>query len=98
MITVGMNYEVREGKEQPFERKFAQVIEVMTATPGHRRTGLYRDVFQARMYLIVSEWETKEAFDAFIASDAFKKTTDWGNEHILAGRPRHQIFRSAEVS
>ena len=94
MITVGMNYEVREGKEQPFERKFAQVIEVMTATPGHRTTGLYRDVFQARMYLIVSEWETKKAFDAFIASDAFRKTTDWGDEHILAGRPRHQIFGS----
>jgi heme-degrading monooxygenase HmoA len=58
MITVGMNYEVREGKEQSFEKKFTQVIEVMAATSGHRTTGLYRDVFQARMYLIVSEWET----------------------------------------
>ncbi len=98
MITVGMNYEVREGKEQPFEKKFAQVIEVMIVTPGHKTSGLYRDVFQPRMYLIVSEWDAKEAFDAFIASDAFKKTTDWGNEHILAGRPRHQVFKSVEAS
>ena len=98
MITVGMNYEVLEGKEQPFEKKFAQVLEVMATTLGHRTTGLYRDVFQIRKYLIVSEWETKESFDAFIASDVFKKTTDWGTEHILAGRPRHQVFRSIEAS
>lgn len=93
MITVGMNYEVREGKEQPFEKKFAQVIEVMAATPGHKSTSLYRDVFRARMYLIVSEWDAKDAFDVFIASDAFKKTTDWGTEHILAGCPRHRVFK-----
>jgi heme-degrading monooxygenase HmoA len=96
MITVGMNYEVREGKEHPFEKKFLQVIKVMAATPGHRTTGLYRDVFQTHKYLIVSDWETKEAFDAFIASDVFKSTTDWGTEHILAGRPRHQVYSSVD--
>ncbi|MBI3872772.1 MAG: antibiotic biosynthesis monooxygenase [candidate division Zixibacteria bacterium] len=92
MITVGMNYEVREGKSEPFEKKFAQVMTLMAAMSGHLETRLYRDVFRPNAYLIVSEWESRPSFDAFIASEAFTKTTDWGKEHILTGRPKHQIF------
>ena len=92
MITVGMNYEIREGKDGAFEKKFAAVLEVMGKTPGHQKTNLYRDTFQERSYLIVSEWETRAAFDAFIQSDAFAKVTSWGKENILASRPKHEIY------
>ena len=30
--------------------------------------------------------------DAFIASDAFRKVTNWGKEEILAGRPHHEVY------
>ena len=92
MITVGMNYEVREGKAPAFEKKFALVMDVMAQMPGHRRTRLHRDVFQRRSYLIVSEWETREAFDEFVASAAFAKVTRWGRDNILATRPRHEVY------
>ena len=92
MITVGMNYEILEGKEQPFEKKFALVMEVMSKTAGHVKTNLYTDVFEARSYLIVSEWETRNAFDAFIGSEAFQNVTSWGKENILASRPKHEIY------
>ncbi|HEY5648118.1 MAG TPA: antibiotic biosynthesis monooxygenase [Nitrospiria bacterium] len=97
MITVGMNYEILEGKDEAFEKKFALVLEVMGQTEGHVKTNLYRDVYKERSFLIVSEWETKAAFDAFTASEAFKKTTNWGKDRILAGRPRHEVYGDEEA-
>jgi len=92
MITVGMNYEIREGKDQAFEKMFGKVLNIMGKTEGHVKTHLYRDVFETRSYLIVSEWSTRTAFDSFIESEQFSKVTDWGNADILASRPRHDIY------
>lgn len=94
MVTIGMNYEILEGKDQPFEKMFAKVIEIMNQTAGHQVTHLYRDVWKARSYLIVSEWDSREQFDAFLASDAFKKTAAWGKESILASRPAHNVYET----
>ena len=96
MVTIGMNYKVREGKEEPFVKKFKNVLDALEGTTGHVRTHLYKDVFEGYSYLVVSEWSEKEAFDAFIASDTFKKVTDWGTTHILSGRPEHKVYGSTE--
>ena len=92
MTTVGMNYEIREGKESAFEKKFAVVLDVMEDVPGHVRTNLYRDAFSDRSYLVVSEWTARKDFDGFIGSDAFRATTAWGEANILASRPNHFIY------
>ena len=44
------------------------------------------------VYLIVSRWQSEQAFHEFVRSDAFKKVTDWGSQHILAGPPRHTTY------
>ena len=92
MITVGMNYEVLAGKEKIFENAFQGVLEVMKKMPGHCQSHLYQDVHRAGSYLIISEWNDKNAFDSFIHSDQFAKVTTWGKEQILSGRPRHQVY------
>lgn len=92
MTTVGMNYEIIEGKEVAFEKKFAMVMDVMQGVPGHVRTNLYKDAFTERSYLVVSEWSTREHFDGFIASEAFRATTAWGEANILASRPSHVVY------
>lgn len=76
---------------------FAKVIEIMNQTVGHQVTHLYRDVWIARSYLIVSEWDSREQFDAFLASDAFKKTAAWGKESILASRPAHHVYETVRA-
>ena len=53
MSTIGMNYEIREGKDQTFEKMFGKVLDIMGKTEGHVKTHLYRDVFETRSYLIV---------------------------------------------
>ena len=93
MVTIGMNYSVLEGKEQIFEDACARVIETMKGIDGHGESRLFKEVGDARRhYLIVSTWSSEDAFRAFIASDAFKKVTNWGAQNILAGRPSHTVY------
>lgn len=92
MITVGMNYRVLPGKEETFEKAFRAVLEVMEKMEGHRESHLWRDVSVPGSYMVTSEWSERSAFDAFVASDRFRKVTTWGKEQILAERPRHEVF------
>ncbi|GMU01901.1 hypothetical protein KH5H1_60210 [Corallococcus caeni] len=98
MVTIGMNYEVREGKAEAFERKFALVLEAMRMLPAHAHTELFKSVGAPGRYLIVSEWHSREGFDAFVASEAFHRVTDWGASAILASRPRHEVYGDAASS
>ncbi len=94
MVTIGMNYYVLEGKQQLFEKAFERVTNAMTQMEGHDDSRLYRQVGgDAPEYLIVSRWSSEEAFKSFIASDQFKKVTDWGSAQILRGPPRHTTYR-----
>lgn len=97
MITVGMNYDVVEGKESEFEKVFAKVLHIMNSMAGHAESHLYTDVFSPRSYLIVSEWTDTAAFDAFTKSEQFKNVVEWGKEKILSARPRHQIYGADSV-
>lgn len=94
MITVGMNYNVKPGKQEEFERKFAAVLDAIRAADGHVASSLFRDVADDTAYLIVSEWSEQERFVEFIRSDAFKAVTAWGKAEILSGRPKHTIYRT----
>jgi heme-degrading monooxygenase HmoA len=91
-----MNYYVIPGKEKIFEDACANVIETMGGIDGHDASSLYREVGDGDgepVYLIVSRWKDESAFQAFIASDTFKKVTNWGALNILSGRPQHTTYR-----
>ncbi len=92
MLTVGMNYKIIPGKEKSFESAFRGVVKAMNEIEEHKKTNLYADIDDKASYLIVSEWDSKDAFNAFIGSEKFKKVTDWGAEKILAGRPSHNLY------
>ena len=93
MVTIGMNYKIIPGKEEVFENAFKSVIKVMNEMEGHTRSNLYKDVNDLHSYLIVSDWNSEEAYNAFINSDKFAGVVDWGKENILAGRPNHTLYR-----
>ncbi|NOT00330.1 MAG: antibiotic biosynthesis monooxygenase [Phycisphaerales bacterium] len=98
MVTVGMNYEVIEGREGEFEKVFAKVLTVMERMGGHHESHLYRDVAKANSYLIVSEWTSEQEFDAFTKSEQFRGVVDWGKEKILASRPKHEVYGRAPAA
>jgi len=92
MVTIGMNYKVIPGKEATFETAFRKVITVMKDLPGHTQSRMCRDIDDPQLYVILSEWNDRGAFDAFIASDAFRAVANWGKEQILMGRPAHTYY------
>ncbi len=94
MVTIGMNYNVRPGKEEIFERAFDAILNSLSKADGHLRSWLYQDTKAKGSYMIFSEWDERDSFDAFIRSEAFKRVTNWGKEEILQDRPRHQVFTS----
>jgi heme-degrading monooxygenase HmoA len=98
MVTVGMYYDVIAGKEGAFEERFGEVLAALERQPGHVRTKLYHQVKSHNTYAILSEWKSREEFTTFLKSDLFREVTDWGKASILAGRPRHEIYSSAEGS
>jgi heme-degrading monooxygenase HmoA len=96
MVTIGMNYSVLPGKEGIFETAFKKVVHAMDGIDGHGETHMYRNINDGQDYLIISQWSDKGAFDAFMASDAFRKVANWGKEQILAGRPKHEVYGGSE--
>jgi heme-degrading monooxygenase HmoA len=95
MTTIGMHYDVIAGKEREFEQGFIGVIEHLKQVAGHVESKLYEDVQSTGSYLILSQWNSKEEFEAFLHSEAFKKVTSWGKAEILRGRPRHKVYTNA---
>ncbi len=94
VVTIGMNYFVIPGKEQIFEDACTNVVQTMEGIDGHDSSSLYRQVADGSpVYLIVSRWQDETAFKGFIASDAFKKVTNWGALNILSGRPQHTTYQ-----
>ena len=96
MTTIGMQYQVIPGKEEEFEKGFLSVLELLKTLPGHVESHLYEDVAEVGSYVIMSEWQRREDFDAFMRSDAFKKAVAWGKAEILRSRPKHRIYRDEQ--
>ena len=95
MTTIGMHYDVIPGKEEEFEKGFLGVIEHLKTVAGHVESHMYEDVASVGSYVILSEWQTKESFEGFLQSDAFKKVVAWGKAEMLRGRPRHKVYSNA---
>jgi heme-degrading monooxygenase HmoA len=90
--TIGMHYEVIPGKEEEFEKGFIAVIDYLKGVAGHLESHLYEDVQSVGSYVILSQWESKQTFEAFIHSPEFAKVTAWGKAEILRARPRHKVY------
>jgi heme-degrading monooxygenase HmoA len=93
MTTIGMQYEVKPGKEEEFEQGFLRVLELLRTLPGHIESNLYEDVASVGSYIILSRWATKEDYAAFLRSDAFKSAVAWGKAEILRSRPKHRVYQ-----
>jgi heme-degrading monooxygenase HmoA len=96
MTTIGMKYEVKPGKEEEFEKGFLGVLDLLKTLPGHVESHLYEDVASVGSYIIMSRWETKESYAAFLRSEAFKNAVAWGKAEILRSRPQHRVYDDAE--
>lgn len=96
MVTVGMYYDVSPGQGEAFRARFAEVAAALGAATGHTSSFLYQRVDEPDSYAILSEWSDREAFVAFIRSEAFRAVTAWGKSGILRTPPRHKVYPRVE--
>lgn len=90
--TIGMHYEVISGKEEEFEKGFLGVLEFLKSVPGHIESHMYEDITSTGSYVILSQWQDKQSFEAFIHSPEFAKVVAWGKAEILRSRPKHKVY------
>ena len=66
---------IKPGEEAAFEAAYNQVTRKVKGTPGHVRDELLRDTGAPGSYVLLSEWESKEAFLAWEDAPIHRQTT-----------------------
>ena len=92
LTTIGMHYDVIPGKEAEFVKGFLGVLDLLKTLPGHVESHMYEDVESKGSYVIFSQWQRKEDFEAFLKSPQFAEAVAWGKAEILRARPRHKVY------
>lgn len=95
---------IKEGEEAKFEAAYAEVTAKVKGTQGHINDELLRRTDEPGSYVLLSEWESKEAFLAWEDAPIHMNTTTpmrpyWAGRverviydvaHTLKGQPTGQ--------
>jgi heme-degrading monooxygenase HmoA len=66
---------IQPGTQKDFEAAFSRVTQQVKGTKGHIRDELIRDAANPDAYILLSEWESQEAFLAWEDAPIHKETT-----------------------
>lgn len=88
MIVVANRIPVAKGHEQEFEMRFERRFGAVDHMPGFIRNEVLRPIV-GEYYVVLTHWESKEAFEAWTQSEAFK--------HAHANRPPKEMFTGPNV-
>ena len=97
MTTIGMHYDVIAGKEEEFEKGFLGVLDYLKNIDGHVESHLYEDVASVGSYVILSQWTTKQSFEAFIHSPTFKESSPGERQRFSAAGRGTRCTPTTEV-
>ncbi|MFI7127822.1 antibiotic biosynthesis monooxygenase family protein [Nonomuraea sp. NPDC050153] len=86
---------VDAAREQEFEAAFGKARERVATMPGHIRDELLRLDDAAGSYVLISEWEKREQFTAWLESPAHDSMTAEMRPFFL--RPSEMRFYSLRV-
>jgi heme-degrading monooxygenase HmoA len=82
---------IKSGAQQEFEAAFASVTQQVKGTPGHIKDELIKDASNPDSYILLSEWESQEAFLAWENAPVHKETTTPMRPY-WAGRVERKIY------
>ena len=82
---------IKPGEEAAFEAAYTEVTRKVKGTPGHIHDELLRDTTEPGAYILLSEWESKEAFLAWENAPIHMQTTTPMRPH-WAGRVDRRIY------
>ena len=97
MIVVANRIQVTKGYEREFERRFENRFGAVDHMAGFIRNEVLRPITGGH-YIIMTHWETKEAFEAWTQSESFRQAhSGRGRQEIFAGKPNleiHEVIKS----
>ena len=93
MMTIGLQYEVRQGKEDQFKKVFAGVIVTLPKMHGHVATRLFEDVLEPGNFLLMSRWKLLRDFKTFARGEGFQRISEWAKAELFRGEPRQQVYK-----
>jgi heme-degrading monooxygenase HmoA len=99
MITVANRIEVAPENAEAFERAFRQRAGHVDETPGFIRNQVLRPTREGDPYVVLTTWESRQAFEAWTRSESFKKAhANAGATPTGASRLEvHQIIQDSNV-
>ena len=85
---------IKQGEEAAFEAAYAEVTAKVKGTPGHGCGEVLRDESEPGSYILLSEWESREAFLAWEDAPIHMNTTTPMRPY-WAGRVESKIYEVA---
>jgi heme-degrading monooxygenase HmoA len=82
---------IKQGEEDKFIEGYKEVTAKVKGTPGHIKDELLRDVSEGDSFILLSEWESKEAFLAWEDAPIHMNTTTPMRPY-WAGRVERKIY------
>ncbi|MDP9763972.1 antibiotic biosynthesis monooxygenase family protein [Deinococcus enclensis] len=73
MITVMNRIPVKAEYAEAFEARFRDRARLVDGMPGFVRNEVLRPTQPGQPYIVLTYWESREAFEAWTASDAFRE-------------------------
>jgi heme-degrading monooxygenase HmoA len=87
---------IKEGEGEAFEQAYLEVTKQVQGTPGHISDELLRSDEDPNQYILLSEWESKEAFLAWEDAPVHMGTTTPMRPY-WAGRVERKIYEVAQT-
>ena len=87
---------IKEGEGEAFEQAYLEVTQKVQGTPGHISDELLRSDDDPSQYILLSEWESKEAFLAWEDAPIHMNTTTPMRPY-WAGRVERKIYEVAHT-
>jgi heme oxygenase (mycobilin-producing) len=75
MIRVVVHFQAPAGAEAAVERAYHEVSAALSGTPGLLGNTLQRDADRPGRFLVVSDWESLEAYEAWVRGPLHKAQT-----------------------
>jgi heme-degrading monooxygenase HmoA len=92
MFVALWEYEVKPGSEERFENAYGpdgDWVKLFRSDANYRETRLLRDPFRAAIYLTLDFWNSREAYEQFIAAHkAEYKALDAAGEELTSKERR----------
>lgn len=91
MIVVMNRIPVAEGREADFEKTFMERDRAVDVMPGFVDMQVLRPA-EGRTYVVLTRWKSREAFDQWTQSEAFRAAHRKQSPGLAENRPTLEIY------